>query len=326
MENSVLSFSCLGFWNLGWLPCSEHSFSTKDLSVALGNQHSSSSRASTPGGLFWAYRKAESPPGRRTPGSSGRVNHTYSTHIVRCGGTGLKPWHVRGRSKENQFNANSATNKFKTRLSYIGGYSQESCWHCYCILLISKVNPYPLSSTSNLLNHYTPVNRQLEGLKARTKRTQCLLIPILGNTQRLQRLHSSLPARGKNGTQGLEPARQSLYRGSCFIGFILYLRFPYTLWDTISQTARTHYPVNTSLKPAAILLSQPTECWDYRCEPPYPVKIIQEFQMNLSLCFLINLPRIHFSKAFLCLRGSKFRWAMYHSPWGNYLHFEDSTT
>jgi hypothetical protein len=52
MENSVLSLSCLGFWNLGWLPCSEHSFSTKDLSVALGNQHSSSSRAKTPGGLF----------------------------------------------------------------------------------------------------------------------------------------------------------------------------------------------------------------------------------------------------------------------------------
>lgn len=142
---------------------------------------------------------------------------------------------MRGISKENQFNANSATNKFKARLSYVGGYSQESCWHCYCILLISKVNPYPLSSTSNLLNHYTPVNRQLEGLKARTKRTQCLLIPILGNTQRLQRLHSSLPARGKNGTQGLEPARQALYRGSCFIGFILYLRFPYTLYPRLPE-------------------------------------------------------------------------------------------
>lgn len=191
MENSVLSFSCLGFWNLGWLPCSEHSFSTKDLSVALGNQHSSSSRASTPGGLFWGHRKARSPPGRRTPGSPGRANHTHSTHIVKRGGVGLKPWHVGGRGKENQFNANSATNEFKARLNYMRGHTPESSWHCCYILLISKVNPYPLSSMSNLLNHYSSVNRQLEGLKARTNRTQCLLISILGNTQRL---HSSLPS------------------------------------------------------------------------------------------------------------------------------------
>lgn len=67
IENSVLSLSCLGFWNLGWLPCSEHSFSTKDLSVALGNQHSSSSRAKTPGGLFCG-RQADHSKGARASG------------------------------------------------------------------------------------------------------------------------------------------------------------------------------------------------------------------------------------------------------------------
>lgn len=50
MQKSALSFSCFGFWNLGWVPCSCTTFSTKLLSVALGNQHSSSSRAKMPGG------------------------------------------------------------------------------------------------------------------------------------------------------------------------------------------------------------------------------------------------------------------------------------
>jgi len=39
-----------GFSNLGWLLCWAMSFSVKDLSVAFGNQHSSSSRAKTPRG------------------------------------------------------------------------------------------------------------------------------------------------------------------------------------------------------------------------------------------------------------------------------------
>ena len=38
--------------NLTWFPCVFMSFSTKETSVALGNQHSSSSRARMPGGLF----------------------------------------------------------------------------------------------------------------------------------------------------------------------------------------------------------------------------------------------------------------------------------
>lgn len=53
MQKSALSLSCRGFWNLVCVPCSWISFSTNVLSVALGNQHSSSSRANTPGGFAW---------------------------------------------------------------------------------------------------------------------------------------------------------------------------------------------------------------------------------------------------------------------------------
>lgn len=53
MQKSALSLSCRGFWNLVCVPCSWISLSTNVLSVALGNQHSSSSRANTPGGFAW---------------------------------------------------------------------------------------------------------------------------------------------------------------------------------------------------------------------------------------------------------------------------------
>ncbi len=56
MQKSALSLSCRGFWNLVCVPCSWSTLSIKVLSVALGNQHSSSSRARIPGGLVWGDR------------------------------------------------------------------------------------------------------------------------------------------------------------------------------------------------------------------------------------------------------------------------------
>lgn len=81
MQKSALSFSCLGFWNFGWVPCSCTTFSTKLLSVALGNQHSSSSRASTPGGLFCRGHVGQGQSkGAQASGSPGRAGRPH-THI-----------------------------------------------------------------------------------------------------------------------------------------------------------------------------------------------------------------------------------------------------
>ena len=84
MQKSALSFSCLGFWNLGWVPCSCITFSTKLLSVALGNQHSSSSRANTPGGLVCGRQADHSKDARASgwpPKHMRRLHYHISLHI-----------------------------------------------------------------------------------------------------------------------------------------------------------------------------------------------------------------------------------------------------
>ena len=80
MQKSALSFSCRGFWNLEWEPCSWTSFSTNVLSVALGNQHSSSRRASTPGGLAWEWKAVRTDVSSGTTGALAAYCHNQQLY------------------------------------------------------------------------------------------------------------------------------------------------------------------------------------------------------------------------------------------------------